>query len=341
MSTPEEPIYTVARSETVFFERDTTQHRIDSPTICDPTCPICLIRYGDQPPDGEPETPISVHIPECKHIFGKACLTILTSTDAVYRNKCPLCRTTWFEVQDRNHDVPLNTWLNSLEYLHQVWPLREYFRDTDPGFYVQLGIFEANLERFRLSPRPAELSDSGDEMIALLAPRTSRRLVLDVHDNIREVLHGRRDRVRFFARNLVNRMIRRPELVLVPLEHRNTLALPELGPEDEDIGIRLMIIGLRALRLNWSVRLSITTFLAMEPVSLPTAEIAALGGRWAINYRWENLPRPHVHFVRHTLLNLQEIQGYFEHDDRSRCLRCIIVGIHYGQTFASDFFESR
>ena len=82
-------------------------------------CPICLELYVEPPPAGhthsiDQEWPVRVDmIAErsgfrrlCGHIFGRACLEKWFRTSGLWRNSCPLCRDTWFDLIPTNRLVP-------------------------------------------------------------------------------------------------------------------------------------------------------------------------------------------------------------------------------------------
>ncbi|KAF2790553.1 hypothetical protein K505DRAFT_364628 [Melanomma pulvis-pyrius CBS 109.77] len=48
-------------------------------------------------PDSGLEYPVRMNLPDCKHVFGHLCLAICMGTDTAWRNKCPICRTLWFQ----------------------------------------------------------------------------------------------------------------------------------------------------------------------------------------------------------------------------------------------------
>lgn len=109
-----ESSYTLAPDKTTFATRD--QFFVPRLSV-DPnhtTCSICLCEYGsDQDGEGA-EYPVKIDIPGCNHVFGHRCLLDLIQRPETSLNKCPLCRTKWWQTPE-DYEIWQEDWDDGTE----------------------------------------------------------------------------------------------------------------------------------------------------------------------------------------------------------------------------------
>ena len=168
----------------------------------DRTCSLCVTRYGDPSPDeqGTPERPVQIHFGDCHHVFGHRCLRKLFEGRNAWSNKCPLCRTHWFNtIRDTSASVLLEIILAMQEPTREnaeaAWPTRPF---EDPYSFVEDTLSAEIPEISRIAASGTVRTDRVHftyhprEPVESPWPERRRRLGTAVRDTIAR-LRGRRD----------------------------------------------------------------------------------------------------------------------------------------------------